>query len=495
MWSSPNPGARGWCVLATYPLLIALVALAWPVAPVEVSAGEVEPTATASETETAEPTASATPTESATAEPEATPTESATAEPEATPTGTATATPIETATQTPTATASDTPTETRTETPTGTPTPTFTPTPLPTEPLPRTCNNSTNPEPITCGELLSCSLPFTGATKSFTFDALSDDAVCIQTAALDGSPIVPRTQLLGPGFAVVSGCSTQRGGLACCHLRDNGVHRIVVQDAGGDDVGGYTVTLHGVATANRGAALSCGPPVPCGGLADATLRRSGDLDSYRITAVAGDGLYINTATLDGSGLQARWQLFHPNGSPVGGCNTVFGGADSCSGLAETGTYTLIVSDAGADEAGRYGVSVQFVSQSNCCGDSIAAGESRTDVIARIGQARSYVFSADRVQGVVVTTSPERGSPVQPAWRVFAPDGRPVSGCFTTFGGQKGCGALPLSGSYTVIVSDAGSRTAGASPSRCRAMRGRAPAPCSRAVSAIATPEARCRSRR
>jgi hypothetical protein len=304
-------------------------------------------------------------------------------------------------------------------------------------------------------------VPFTGATKSFTFDALGGDAVCVLTAPLAGSPIEPRTQVLGPDFGLLQGCSTQRGGLSCCVLRDTGRHRIVVQDAGGDEEGGYTVTLHGVSTANRGEALSCAPPLACGVYTDATLRRPGDLDSYRVTAVAGDALHLNTAPLGLTSLRPRWQLFRPDGSPVPGCNSAFGGDDTCTDLPETGSYTMIVSDAGANESGPYAVSVQVVSQSNCCGTSLSAGDSRTDVIAHVGRANSYTLAADPGQGVVVTTTSEPGSPVQPAWRLYAPNGNPVSGCFTNLGGQKSCGELPLSGTYTVVVMDAGSDASGA----------------------------------
>jgi hypothetical protein len=428
-------------VPATLRLLLLLAALLSDLVADPTWAGEVEPTPTATETETATPEATGSATETVTAEPEATATD--------------------TATTTPTETVSDTPTETPTETATGTPTPTSTPTPLPTEPLPRTCADPTNPEAIGCGEIVSCNLPFIGATKSFTFDAVLGDAVCIQTAALAGSPIEPRTQLLGPDFGQLPGCSTQRGGLACCVLRDTGRHRIVVQDAGGDEVGSYTVSLHGVSTKNRAQALSCGPPLSCGGVVNATLRRPGDLDGYRFTAVAGDGLYVNTAPLGGSDADPRWQLFQPNGSPVSGCTSAFGGMDSCSALPETGTYTLIVSDAGANESGSYALSVQVISESNCCGESLEAGGSSMGVIARVGQTDSYSFSADAGQGVVVTTTAELGSPVQPAWRVYAPDGSPVGGCFTGFGGQKSCGSLPLRGTYTVVVMDAGSSRTGA----------------------------------
>jgi hypothetical protein len=419
MWFPTNPGAGGAALL-----VLVLTSSA-------VGAGE-PPTATPTDTATA----------TLTGEPEATPTETPTAE------------------DTPTPTATDAASETPTPTATGTPTATFTPTPLPTEPLPRSCIDPGSPETIRCGELVNCNFVFAGATKSFAFDADPGDAVCIQTAPAAGSPVEPRWQLLDPTLAEIRGCSTQSGGLSCCTLSRAGEHLIVVQDVGGDETGGYGVSLHGVASRNRNASFHCGVPLACGRTTTAVLRRPADTDAYRLTALAGDALHINTAALPGSSVEPRWRLLRPNGSEVPGCNTSFGGMDNCSQLPESGTYTLLVSDAGTDESGAYAVSMQVTSQSNCCGRSLAAGDSAAGLLSTVGQTDSYSFSGEFGRGVVVTTSAEAGAALQPAWRVFAPDGRLVGGCLTVSGGQKSCVNLPLRGTYTLLVMDAGSNETG-----------------------------------
>jgi hypothetical protein len=415
--------------------------------------------------ETPTETAVATPSETLgaldTATPSVTPTETVRAD-TATPSESATPTVAHTAagTETPTRSATTTRTGTSTRTPTATPTPsateTLTPTAIPTEPLLRGCSDDMGSEAIGCAEAVICSLRASGETKNYTFRAVAGDAICINTAASPDSTLQPRWTLAGPSFEPIAGCSTRSGGLGCCHdLPFTGEYNIIVQDAGDDDTGNYAVSLHGVGSQARGKALNCGARLPCGVVHTARLNHPGDMDAYRLTAVAGDALNINTATLDGSPLEPRWQLFQPDGSEVPGCGTAFGGNDNCSDLAESGTYTLIVSDAGSDESGNYAVSVHTTSQTNCCARPITEGETIEATLDERGQTDAYVFAADFGSGVNVATAPLLGSTVDPEWRVFGPNGRPVGGCFTTAGGTKSCANLPLRGNYVIIVGDSG----------------------------------------
>lgn len=439
-----------------WPLAVAVVLLALSVP------GSAQETPTPTATESFSPTAtvtevSGTPTDTATAT--GTPVESVTA----TPTDTAGETPTASPTPTITDTATETPTDTPTGTPTATPTetPTSTPTPIPTERLPRGCLSSTDPENIKCGELVSCSFAIAGANKSYRFSARTGDAACILTAPLAGSVIEPRFTLLDPDFETITACTTQSGGLACCDgLPLDGTYRIVVDDAGRDEVGGYTISLHGVGSTNRSEALNCAARVPCGVFHTAELTRPGDMDAYRVVAVRGDALTINTAPLAGSAIEPSWRLFRPNGARVRGCETIAGGLDHCPALPESGSYTLVVSDRGTDETGRYSLSVRTVTQRNCCAVPIRSGDSVEATIRERGQTDAFVFAAQAGGGVVVATSASAGSAMQPQWRVFAPDGTAVSGCSTATGGEKSCGNLPQSGTYTILVVESGSDAVG-----------------------------------
>lgn len=385
---------------------------------------------------------------------------SATATETETPTETSTVPSTPTRAETPTTTG--TPTETPTQSPTHTPTQTFTPTPIPTEPPPRGCRATAGSDPLGCGDVVTCSFRAQGDTKNYTFQAVAGDAVCISTASSPDSALEPAWTLRGPSFVPVPGCSTRSGGLGCCSdLPSTGEYNVIVQDSGADDIGNYAISLHGVGSLARDEALNCGLRLPCGMLRTARLRHPADVDAFRLSAVAGDALNINTAALEGSPIEPRWRLFGPDGKEVGGCGTAFGGQDNCSDLPQSGRYTLIVSDAGSDESGEYALSVHATSHTNCCARPIGEGETIETALLERGQSDAYVLAAEFDGGVNISTAPVVGSPVDPAWRLFGPDGHAVGGCFTTAGGTKSCADLPLRGDYVIIVSDAGADEVGA----------------------------------
>lgn len=401
------------------------------------SAGETEtPTASPSSTATETPTPAASPTE--------------------TPSPTATPSP----TETPTSTETATPTVTPTPTETGTATPTRTQTPIPTEPPPRGCSGPTAPETIRCGDVITCAFGSPGDTKTFRFVAQPGDVPCITTAPLPGSVVEPAWGLVNSFFEPVAGCGMQAAGTTCCDripARDE--YAILVHDSGDDEIGGYTVSLQGVSSSNRAAALNCATWVGCGALASTELRRPGDTDAYRFPAAAGDTVRIGTAAPLDSSVRPRWRLYDPTGRPVSGCNTVTGGLETCGDLPQSGTYTMFVSDSGLNDDGPYTMSLQFVGQMNCCATPLAAGESIEGFLREVGQLDSYAFEADEGAGVAINTAPT-DSEVQPRWRVFDPSGSPVSGCSTLRGGMGACLDLPATGTYTISVDDLGSDATG-----------------------------------
>jgi hypothetical protein len=234
---------------------------------------------------------------------------------------------------------------------------------------------------------------------------------------------------------------------------------VIVRDRGNDDPGGYTISLQGVSMTNRDSSLNCATQVGCGVVALAELHEPGDTDAYRFPVTAGDAVRINTAAPPDSNVQPRWRLYQPNGQPVAGCNTTSGGVHNCTGLPQSGTYTMLVSDGGLNNRGQYTMSLQFVSQSNCCATPIAAGESIAGFFREVGQQDAYAFEADEGGGVTINTAPT-DSAVNPHWRVFGPDGRAVSGCSTIDGGPGNCLDLPSTGTYTISVDDVGSDATG-----------------------------------
>lgn len=382
--------------------------------------------------------------------------------PEATATAGETDTPTmpPTSTETPSATSTPTeaepPTVTATFTASPTPTPTPTRTPIPTEPASRICMESVQSEEIACGDLVICFLQDTGASKEFTFSARPGDVPCISTAPLESSSVAPAWTLLDPTFNAVPGCSTQAGGTKCCgELPREGGYTVVVHDFRDNDIGGYAISLHGVSSSNRADALNCATRIDCGALATGTLHEPGDLDAYRFPAAAGDAVRIDTNATEDSSVRPRWTLYQPDGREVAGCSTTGGGMRTCTDLPQNGTYTLSISDRLLNRTGEYAMSLEFVSETNCCGLPMAGGQAIESSFVTFGQVDTYVFTAEAGATISINTA-ARGGGVAPRWQTFAPNGQELRECASPSGGRETCLNLPATGTYTVAVDDLGS---------------------------------------
>jgi hypothetical protein len=120
---------------------------------------------------------------------------------------------------------------------------------------------------------------------------------------------------------------------------------------------------------------------------------------------------------------------------------------------------MLVFDRGLNDSGAYSMSMQFVSQTNCCATPLAAGESFPGFLREAGQLDAFAFDADAGGGVTITTAPT-ASAVEPRWRLFDPVGGSVFRCSAPFGGLVNCTNLPSTGTYTITVDDQGSDATG-----------------------------------
>jgi hypothetical protein len=306
---------------------------------------------------------------------------------------------------------------------------------------------------------VTCFFAVAGDTKAYRFSAEADDVACITTAPLADSVIEPAWMLVTSRSQQVPGCFARNANTLCCRLPSRDTYSVIVRDFGNNEVGGYSISLQGVGAVNRAGSLNCATRVGCGAHTVAEIHRPGDSDAYRFAAAAGDAVRISTAAAPDSAVTPRWQVFGPDGNSVDGCSATNGGMGTCTGLSQDGTYTMLVYDRGLNDAGAYSMSLQFVSQTNCCATPIAAGESLTGFLRDVGQMDAYAFEADQGGGVTINTAPN-GSAVEPRWRVFDPSGRAVANCSARFGGLLTCSNLPLTGTYAITVDDLNSDATG-----------------------------------
>ena len=207
--------------------------------------------------------------------------------------------------------------------------------------------------------------------------------------------------------------------------------------------------LVGVAAAAPSQALVCGET------ALGTLASPGEVDSYEFAASAGDVVGVSIADDPGTpaALNVGAELLAPSSTPVAFVQGASCGPDrACesAALPETGTYTLRVSDAGADASGTYSLTLEALSGdgSAACleAQAIACDEEIPATLAPKGDSDVYTFSAEageqallRVVGGVAGSS---------AWgALFAPDGASVTLTFPPGGGGMMSEPLPASGDY------------------------------------------------
>jgi hypothetical protein len=193
-------------------------------------------------------------------------------------------------------------------------------------------------------------------------------------------------------------------------------------------------------------------PIQCGTLMTCTIGSlSADTDRFTFTAAAGGAASLTTAPLSGSPVEPFWVLFDPDGMQLGGHGSP--GSPGTRSLPKTGTYTIEVYDFSTNEVGGYALSLQGVSHAFRCGTSIAYGgpSLRRGRIDKRGDTDTFNFAGTAGQTVSVTTAPVSGSPVEPFWVLFDPDGMQLGGHGSP--GSPGTRSLPKTGTYTIEVYD------------------------------------------
>jgi hypothetical protein len=206
-------------------------------------------------------------------------------------------------------------------------------------------------------------------------------------------------------------------------------------------------------------------------LSDQTVTGSigivGEVDEYTFAANAGESVIATLAEQVPTGYDPALELRAPDGTLVVSDFTNFEGVDGLGAdlfahnLAQTGTYTLRVSDNGQNETGNYTLTIAKLAgaQSPNDGDGgvIASGQRREGTIG-LGDLDVYTFTANANEPVILTTVEPVATGFDPYTRVYGPNGAFIIEDFTNFNGDDGLGndlsfTTAASGTYYVVVSD------------------------------------------
>jgi Ca2+-binding RTX toxin-like protein len=187
---------------------------------------------------------------------------------------------------------------------------------------------------------------------------------------------------------------------------------------------------------------------------------SGDIDTLTFSASANNWIIVQAATTAGA-LDPVVDLYDINGGPLAsGSTNQAGGVDISLRAPASGTYTITVRDNGGGDTGVCNVSLLVIPASHGAdpagdGGTIISGQTRTGAI----EARTDmdVLTIDAAVGDVITLAVATTSGnLDPQVTLFGPTGFADSPMSDTGGEMDGADvqyAVPLAGTYTIVVRD------------------------------------------
>jgi hypothetical protein len=365
--------------------------------------------------------------------------------------------------------------------------------------------NAANAQPLPCGTTIEADIAAAGESDSYTFQAVMGERVAISLGEKPGgtSSFSPVWRVIGPNGPVphdggFSGACAAGAPCILDSLPATAAYSIVV-DSGNTATGPYSITMEAVSGTANGA--DNGPPsptcartrgglpdgtqlIPCGTTVEGTIDVQGESDTYTFDAAVGERVVVSIGEKPGGSVSffPSWKLYAPNGQQVsrdGGITGVCSGLCQSDTLTAAGTYTIVVVDTNNNGTGPYSITMEASSGTanggangppsptcsrmrNDAPDGTQPLPCGTTIEATIdveGETDSYTFVANANERVVVSVGEKSGASddFSPNWRLFGPNGQPVSRDGGTVGACTGLcksDTLTLAGTYTIVVFDA-----------------------------------------
>ena len=188
-----------------------------------------------------------------------------------------------------------------------------------------------------------------GDIDAFNFIASAGQSVSISVGEVAGSAaITPAWVLFDPDGAFVQRKTGTVGAADIeVSLLSDGQYTLMVYESGGNHAGDYELHIARSPGANELGVLSPGVSV-------SEFLTIGDIDSYTFIGVAGKAISFSMAeTASSSSITPLIQIFRPGGSSLIQSSGTVSAADSNVVLPDSGTYTVVAADSGANHAGAY----------------------------------------------------------------------------------------------------------------------------------------------
>ncbi len=317
---------------------------------------------------------------------------------------------------------------------------------------------------ISVGDSVSDGVPSAGAgnieqtasVDEYTFSANAGDVVRLA----DSSAISCCTlawDLRAPDGTVLNGAWFGNTISEEFVMPQTGTYTIVASGSNGA-TGTYGFSLsavpaHDVFAITTGMLVSDGAPAPGAG----NIEQPRAVDEYTFSGTAGELLQFGDPGAVAC-CSIQWQLLAPDGTGLGG--TWFTGSSTTQTfvLAQTGTYTVVVSG-NIDDTGTYSFSLAALPAHQlfpiATGTSVSNGVPSAGAgnIEGAGSVDEYVFNGSAGQ-VVQLIDPGSTSCCALQWQLFAPDGT-LLGTDSFGDGPGGLFVLPATGLYSIVASGDG----------------------------------------
>jgi hypothetical protein len=294
---------------------------------------------------------------------------------------------------------------------------------------------------ITCGQSLSGSISAIGESDTYRFSGAVGDTVSI-TARQTSAFLTACWALYDPqGISVTGTCGQAEKTLAMA-----GTYTIRVYDIIDAQAGTYDVNL----VVLSASAANCAQAIACGDTLAGDIHVTGESDTYRFDAAAGETVSITTRATGGF-LSACWEMYDPEGISLGLTCT----QDERS-LGVAGGYTIRVFDIIDQATGTYDVNLVVTSDTaHNCAVPLACGQALTGSLDLKGESDTYRISG-QAGDVVKIDATTVGGQLTACWEFYDPSG-------ASLGGVCGADDRTLAtnlGGYTLRVYDAGDDDAG-----------------------------------
>ena len=292
-----------------------------------------------------------------------------------------------------------------------------------------------------------------GVTRFYRFTAALGDSFLITMGRPVGSSVNPRWQLYAPDNSLVK--TVEAGVLASADVKAAlaGTYILEISDYQNNNAGLYSLSV--LRTNNATSAID----LPLDGVVTGTLATGADFKSYSFSAAEGDTFLINIGRSAGSGVDPSWRLYGPDGTLVKTAETPISQALADVTASQGGTYTLLVGDYEANDAGEYSLSLRRTNNTTSAIDLPLDGVV-TGTLATGADFKSYSFSAAEGDTFLINMGRSAGSGLDPSWRLYGPDGSLVRVAETPFSQAIADVALSQAGDYTLLVGDYASNDTG-----------------------------------